>query len=122
MQIQIDTDPTIAGHEGVNAHVRNVVEHALGHLATHVTRVGVHIADENGEVNGQFDTRCIMEARLEGRPPAAIAHHAANVHQAVSGAVEKLAHLIENTVRRQDHERSHRTASSRPLAEVTGGR
>jgi len=32
MQIQSDTDPTIAGPEGLNAHVRSLVEHTLGGL------------------------------------------------------------------------------------------
>ncbi len=119
MHIQVNTDHTISGREALNVHVRSVVEKALGHLASHITRVEVHLADENGDKNGQLNTRCMMEARLEARPPAAVTHHAANVHQAVAGAAHKLTHLIENTVGRQDHERSHRTDPSRPPAEVT---
>lgn len=118
MQIQINTDHTIAGHEALNTHVRSVLTVSLGHLAAHITRVEVHLADENGDKSSSLDKRCMMEARLEGRPPIAITHHAANIHQAVGGGAEKLTHLIESTIGRQDYERRHRTDPSRPPADV----
>ena len=39
-----------------------------------------------------------MEARIEGRPPAAVTHHAATVEQAILGAADKLARSIETTI------------------------
>ena len=116
MQIQINTDHTIEGREALSAHIRSVVEKTLGHLASHVTRVEVHVADENGAKTIGNDKRCTMEARLEGRPPAAVTHHAATVHDAVNGAADKLASLIDDTLGRLQHERRHRTDPDLPGA------
>lgn len=116
MQIQINTDHTIAGHESLNTHVRSVVENALSHFSGHITRVEVHVSDENGTKTVGDDKRCMMEARLEGRPPIAVTHDAANVHLAIEGAADKLAHLVEHTVGRQQHERKHRTDPDLPGA------
>jgi ribosome-associated translation inhibitor RaiA len=109
MQIQINTDHSIEGREALSAHIRSVVESALGHLAPHITRVEVHVADENGAKTAGHDKRCMMEARLEGRPPAAVTHHAAAVYDAVTGAADKLASLLDHTLERRQHERRNRT-------------
>lgn len=115
MQIQINTDNSIEGREALSAHIRTVVENALGHLTSHVTRVEVHVADENGAKTVGDDKRCVMEARLEGRPPGAVTHQAATVHDAATGAADKLARLIEHTLGRLEHERSQRTDPVRPV-------
>ena len=116
MQIQINTDHTIAGHESLNAHVRSVVENELSRFSAHITRVEVYITDENGAKTEGDDKRCVMEARLEGRTPIAVTHHASNVHLAIEGAADKLAHLVEHTVGRSHHERNHRTDPDLPGA------
>lgn len=36
-----------------------------------ISRVEVHLSDEDGKKGGQNDKRCMMEARLDGRQPAA---------------------------------------------------
>lgn len=116
MQIQINTDHNIEGREALNAHISRVVENTLGHLTSHVTRVEVHVADENAAKAVGKDKRCVMEARLEGRPPAAVTQHAATVHDAVHGAADKLASLIGHTLGRLQDERRHRTDPDLPGA------
>ncbi|RPJ12520.1 MAG: hypothetical protein EHM37_08935, partial [Deltaproteobacteria bacterium] len=64
MNIQINTDDHIKGSAKLEQHTEVVVESALGHLADHVTRVEVHLSDENGKKTGGRDKRCMMEARL----------------------------------------------------------
>ena len=61
-----------------------------------VTRVEVHLGDENGRKSGQDDKRCMMEARIEGRHPIAVTEHAASLDRAVKGAAGKLARMIES--------------------------
>lgn len=100
MQIQINTDHHIEGHEALVAWATGEVKTALGRHSDHITRVEVHLSDENGHKTGQSDKRCVMEARLEGRQPMAVTHHAENLHQAVTGAADKLARVIESTLGR----------------------
>jgi len=109
MQIQINTDRNIEGHETLAAQVRGVVENALSRLSDRITRVEVHLSDESGRKSGQNDKRCMMEARLEGRQPIAVTHQAATVDHAVDGAADKLARLIESTLGRLRDQESHRT-------------
>ena len=108
MQIQINTDHNIEAHETLIAHLRSSVESALSRFAEHITRVEVHLSDENGDKSGPTDKRCLIEARLEGRQPLAVKHEAASLAQAVHGATEKLARLIDSTLGRA-HERASRT-------------
>lgn len=100
MLVQTNTDRTIAGGEALSAQVAAAVAGAMGRLADHVTRVEVHLGDENGDKGGAADKRCVMEARVEGRPPAAVTHRAATVEQAVIGAAAKLARSVESALAR----------------------
>lgn len=110
MQIQVNTDRNIEGHEALAAQIRGVVESALSRHEDFITRVEVHLSDENSnKKGGNDDIRCMMEARLEGRQPAAITHQAATVEQAVDGAVDKMARMIESTLGRLHEQRKHRT-------------
>ncbi|MHB8931117.1 MAG: HPF/RaiA family ribosome-associated protein [Melioribacteraceae bacterium] len=106
MQIQINTDNHIKVHKAFAAQINDVVESALNRLNDTITRVEIHLSDENGEKSGQDDKRCVMEARLEGRQPIAVTHNAATVDQAVNGAAEKLVRLIEGILGRQQDQKS----------------
>ena len=110
MQIQINTDHNIEGHEALSAHVRAVVENALGRFSDYVTRVEVHLTDEVGHKSGQDDKRCVMEARLQGRQPQAVTQHAGSMHQAVDGAAAKLTKMLESTIGRMRDQKSRAAA------------
>ena len=109
MQIQINTDHNIEGHEALAAQVSSVVEGALSLVSDHITRVEVHLSDENSAKGGQHDKRCLMEARLEGRQPIAVTHQAATLDEAVDGAADKLARLIDSNLGRMRDQRSRRS-------------
>lgn len=108
MKIQLNTDTHIEGTEALAAQVRATVEQALARFSEHVTRVEAHLGDESGGRSAGTrtlpDQRCMLEARLEGRQPVAVTDHAATVQQAVQGAAQKLARLLDSTLGRlHDH-------------------
>jgi len=109
MQIQINTDHNIEGSEALAEQISGVVESALDRVSDHITRVEVHLSDENSDKSGQNDKRCMMEARLEGRQPVAVTHQAATLDEAVDGAADKLVRLIESTLGRRHDRESRRT-------------
>lgn len=109
MQIQVNTDHTIEGHEALTDKIRGVVENALGRMSDHITRVEVHLTDESGPKNGKNDKRCMMEARLKDRQPIAVTDEATTVELAVDGAADKLARLVEHTIGKLHDQRAHRT-------------
>lgn len=107
MQVQINTDHNIEGHEALTTQITGVVEDALSRFSEHITHVDVHLSDENSNKKSGHDAmRCMMEARLEGHRAIAITHQATTLDQAVEGAVDKLANLIESTLGRQAAKRS----------------
>jgi ribosome-associated translation inhibitor RaiA len=114
MQIQVNTDHTIEGHEALAARIRGVVENALSRMSDHITRVEVHLIDESGPKSRKDNKRCMMEARLEGRQPIAVIDEAATLDLAVDGAADKLARLIEHTLGKLHDLRTHRTDSPSP--------
>ena len=110
MQIQINSGPNITIQEALVTEISSVVEGALGRYSDHITRVKVHLSDENSDQKVGHDTmRCMLEARLEGRQPIAVTHQASTVDQAVDGAADKLTRLIESTLERQLDQRRART-------------
>ena len=111
MKIEVSTDNNIEGHEKLSAHVKGVVADALSRFSARITRVEIHLTDVNGHKDGHDDTRCVMEARLEGRPPIAVTHQEASLGEAVEGAAGKLRRLIESTLGRESSlagQRDHR--------------
>ena len=103
MQIQINTDHNIEGDESFSDHIKTMVDDVLNRFSEHVTRVEVHISDQNSEKSGMNDKRCVMEARLEGRQPIAVTHQAASLDQAIHGAAGKLKHMIESILGRESN-------------------
>jgi hypothetical protein len=97
MQILVHTDHTITGSEKRSAEISSVIESALDRFSNHVTRVEVHVSDQNSRKGGVDDIRCVMEAHLAGRSPVAITHKSRLLDTAVADAAVKLARLIEHT-------------------------
>lgn len=100
MQVLLNTDHSTADFEALSTHVNAVVGEALNHRRGQITRVEVHVGDENGGKSGPDDKRCMMEARLERRPPIAVTHHADSMESAVSGAARALARAVEHAIGR----------------------
>ncbi len=109
MHIQINTDRNVASNEALVAYVSSETEQALNRFNELITRVEVHLGDENSDKKGGKDClKCVMEARIEGRQPVAVTHQATTLDQAVNGAVSKLSRLIESTLGRTGDQRGHR--------------
>ncbi|MFL6697314.1 MAG: ribosomal subunit interface protein [Vitreoscilla sp.] len=100
MQIQINADHHLGNSEARDEWVRSVVDSAMEHFADQVTRVEVHLSDENAGRSGAAVLRCTMEARVNGRPPIAVTNDAASVDATVNGAVQKLTRATEHAIGR----------------------
>jgi hypothetical protein len=115
MKVQIHTDSHVDGHEAFVRHVTRVVESTLSRFGERVTRVEVHLSDENGPKSGLDDKRCTMEVRVAGLRPTAVSHRATTVHDAVGGAVHKLQSAVESAIGRRA---AHSGAPRRERASV----
>jgi ribosome-associated translation inhibitor RaiA len=103
MQIQINTDGSIEGNDRLAQQVEAVLRVALDRFSAQITRVEVHLSDENSDKKfGAEDKRCLLETRLAGLRPISVRYQAATLEQAVDGAVEKLKRSLDSTLGRLD--------------------
>jgi ribosome-associated translation inhibitor RaiA len=98
MQIQINTDHNIEGHETLVRHIEAEVRTALARFGEQITRVEVHLSAENAAKTAGADKRCLMEARCAGRQPVIVTHDAASLESAYDGAARKLQHVLKSTL------------------------
>ena len=110
MLIQINTDDNVNHSETLGEWIEATVRDVLDRFADQVTRVEVHLSDENSDKkSGDSDMRCMLEARLAGRQPVAVTDTAATLEQAVDGAVRKMRRSLDSTLGRlQSAERQPR--------------
>jgi len=100
MIIQFNTDNNVEVREGLRAPLISLISEELGRFSHQITRVEVHLSDENGDKQGSNDKRCMIEARLAGMKPIAVTNHANTHEQAVEGAVEKLKTSLDTILGR----------------------
>lgn len=101
MQIQVNTDGSIEGSDQLRQEVEPLVRDALDRFRERITRVEVHLSDENGDKkSGPDEIRCLLEARPSGMRPIAVSHEAATIEKAVDGAAKKMERALERTLAR----------------------
>ena len=100
MTIQFNTDKNIKGNEAFTTPLIAFITEDLSRFSDQITRVEVHLSDEDGNKDGQKDKRCLLEARLAGMNPIAVTNIADTDEQAVEGAVDKLKTSLETILGR----------------------
>ena len=100
MTIQINTDKNLSVHETFGTQLDSLLSEELSRFSEHITRLEVHLSDENGSKKGLDDKRCMLEARLEGKQPIAVTDLADTYENAVDGAIQKLKSSLETIVGR----------------------
>ena len=90
MIIQTNTDKNITGSDELSAYIESTISDALTRFSDKISRVEVHLSDENSHKEGQNDKRCMLEARIEGMKPIAVTHQDVTMEQAIDGALDKL--------------------------------
>lgn len=104
MIIQINSDHNLHVHEAFGEKIESLLTKELDRFTEHITRLEVHMSDENGNKKGVDDKKCLLEARLEGRQPIAVTEASHNYEIAVKGAAEKLKNTLDKIL---DKKRNH---------------
>lgn len=120
MKIQVNSDNNINGGEDQVRMAEEVLKSTLGHLSGRITRVELHLSDENGETGGGGDKRCMIEARLEGHQPIAVTDEAQTISSAIAGAADKLRSSLEHTLGRLSDHEDRKHANSDAIRDSTG--
>jgi ribosomal subunit interface protein len=98
MNILVNTDKNIEGSERLRNFITDLLTSSLSRFADHITRIEIHLKDENSGAKGGEDKKCTMEVRLEKLQPMAVNHTALNLDQAIHGALDKLERMLDSTL------------------------
>jgi len=90
MKIQFNTDKNIEGTAALETFVSKKINSGLKHLSDKVTRVEVHLSDQNADKEGSDDIQCKIEARIQGKQPVIVASKSESKEKAIDDAVEKM--------------------------------
>lgn len=90
MQIQVNTDNVIHGDTRLEEVVEEAVTADLGHFEDRLTRIEVHLKDQNALKHGPNHIRCTIEARPRGLKPIAAHHDGPDIPSALKGAAKTL--------------------------------
>ncbi len=101
MQIQVNTDDNIEGRDALLEQIEELVADGLARFADQISRVEVHLSDENASKSGSDDKRCLLEVRLNGQSPIAVTDRSGTPQEACAGATEKMLRKLQSTLGRQ---------------------
>lgn len=107
MQVQVNTANNIEGRDALTQSIENDVRHRLSRFEPRLTRVEVHVGDENGERTEGDDKRCVMEARPAGLGPVTVTEQAGSIDQATAGALNKLSSALDRTFGKLTNRKGH---------------
>jgi len=84
----------------LDEHVREELASAIGRYEERITRVEVHLADDNSpQKEGPRDKRCLMEARPRGMDPLVAEDEGDDLYDVVRGAARKLERVLDRRFR-----------------------
>lgn len=101
MQVQVNSNH-IEGSAQLQEWVGSTVVEQLERFEELLTRVEIHVSDENAQKGGAQDKRCQIEFRPKGHQSMSVSHKAESLHLAVEGAATKARHALEHLTGKLD--------------------
>ena len=98
MEIQFNTDKNIEGTERLESYVSETVKKSLKHFDERITRVEVHLSDENADKGGERDKKCVLEARPRGMDPIVVTSQEDTIEKSLNNGLDKLKAALKNAL------------------------
>lgn len=96
MTILVNTDNHIEGKEELNNYITNLYTEKLSRFNSHLTRIEVHLSDENAGKAGTDDKKCSIEAKIEGADPIFASAQSDEMSKAIHEGLQKIKRGIEH--------------------------
>ncbi len=103
MKILINSDKTIHSSASLQDNLKDILHKELSHYQPKLSRIDVHLTDQNGVKEGVNDILCLIEAHIDGRPSALASEQADTVELAFSGALDHLVSSLERDFGRKQN-------------------
>ena len=95
MQVQFNSDSSVMGTREVAERIEAAVREKLARFEERLTRIEIHVRDENAAKGGADDKACTIEARPRGGKPIGVTANAGKVDDAARKAANTLAQRLE---------------------------
>ncbi|MHC5002683.1 MAG: HPF/RaiA family ribosome-associated protein [Planctomycetota bacterium] len=99
MQIQVHSADAQVGDPVINC----VYEHvgaALDVFDEQITRVEVHLHDDDGPKSSGTGKRCVIEVRLAGHQPLGVEHQSNDIYESIRAAAGKAERAVRRRIER----------------------
>ncbi len=108
LQIIVNSDNIIPVDAVMTEQIEEDIEKRLARFENRLTRVVVHLKDENAHKNdGQDDKCCMIEARPEGMATINVSHHAPSISEAVIHSIRKIERRLDDSFGRLSISKKH---------------
>jgi ribosome-associated translation inhibitor RaiA len=98
MNIQLNTDKNIEGHERLEAYIDTLIKAKMSRFNGHLTRIEVHLSDENGLKDGPSDKKCLLEARPKNMQAIVVTSQSSTIEKAIADTIDKLKNALESKI------------------------
>ena len=98
MIIQFNTDKNIEGTETLESYVAEKIKSSLKHYADYITRIEVHLSDQNADKPGKDDIQCKMEARVASLKPVTVISNSGTKEKALDIAIGKMKAALQTII------------------------
>ena len=98
MIIQLNADRSLSISEEYAEKLNGVIKKDLDRFADLLTRVEMHLADENADRKTKEDKKCTLEAKLKTKHPVAVSAAGDTYDRAVVNALHKLKASLDTAV------------------------
>jgi len=95
MQIQFNSDSSVMGTANVAERIEAAVRDRLARFEDRLTRLEIHVRDDNARKGGADDKACTIEARPRGGRAIGVTEHAGDVDSAARKAAATLAQRLD---------------------------
>jgi ribosome-associated translation inhibitor RaiA len=83
-------------------HVWGELEQHLGRHLERLTRIEVHLNDQNGPKGGERDKRCMIEQRPRGSKPIAVEATGGDMYTVITAAAGKAQRALESWIGKKE--------------------
>ncbi|MBX7539582.1 HPF/RaiA family ribosome-associated protein [Qipengyuania sphaerica] len=94
MQVQFNSDSSVMGTENVASRIEARVREKLARFEDRLSRIEIHVHDENAHKHGHDDKACTIEARPRGGKPIGVTEGASTVDDAARRAAMTLSQRL----------------------------
>ena len=98
MDILLNTDKNIDGTETLKSFVSEKIGSSLKHYDDKITRIEVHLSDQNADKTGVDDIQCKIEARIEGKQPVVVVNKSDTKEKALDAALDKMKATLSSII------------------------